>query len=102
MRGLRWLEAHIAAREKHRRAGWVPAKHHDLLNDVLAKRYWELGWSHFGCNRFQEARKCFIESLRARPFRPKIWAYLCGSFLPVTVIESIRTIRHAGKAEAIG
>lgn len=101
VRGLRWLDAQIAVREKHRRAGWVPAEHIDLLNDVLSKRYWELGWNHFGHNRFREARKCFRESLRARPLDLKIWLYWCSSFLPEQVVEAIRSIRQVNKENPI-
>lgn len=97
VRGLRWLDAQIAVREKHRRAGWIPAEHVDLLNDVLSKRYWALGWNHFGCNRLREARKCFWESLRARPLDLKIWLYWCCSFFPEQGVEAMRSIRQAGK-----
>ncbi len=101
VRGLRWLDAQIAVREKHRRAGLVPAEHIDLLNDVLSKRYWELGWNHFGYNRFREARRCFWESLRARPLDLKIWLYWCCSFLPGQIVEAIRSIRQANKEKPI-
>jgi len=96
-RGVRWLDAHLAVREKHCRANWIPAEHVDLLNDVLGKRYWELGWSHFGCNRFQEARKCFGKILRIYPLRLRIWLYWWSSFLPIPVIESIRELRQVKK-----
>jgi glycosyltransferase involved in cell wall biosynthesis len=101
VRGLRWLDAQIAVREKHRRAGWIPAEHVDLLNDVLSKRYWALGRSHFGYNRLREARKCFWESLRARPFNLKIWLYWCCSFLPEQVVDVTRSIRRSNKEKPI-
>jgi len=99
VRGVRWLESHLAVGEKYRRAGWIPSEHRELLDHILRQRYWELGWNHFGYNRFREARKCFLEALRARPLRPKIWLYLFSSFLPTSVVESIRELRqHIKKA----
>jgi glycosyltransferase involved in cell wall biosynthesis len=99
VRGVRWLESHLAVREKHRRARWIPSEHRELLDHILHQRYWELGWNHFGYNRFREARKCFLEALRARPLHPKIWLYLFSSLLPIPVVESIRELRqHIKKA----
>jgi len=101
VRGVRWLEAHLAVREKHRRASWIPSEHRKLLNDILHQRYWELGLNRFGDNRFREARKCFWEALRVRPLHPKIWLYIFSSFLPKPVIELIRTRRQAKKNVAV-
>lgn len=101
VRGLRWLDAHIAAREKHRRLNWVPAEHAGLLNEILSQGYWELGWSHFGHNRFREARRYFWKALRARPLDLKIWLYWCSSFLPEQVVEAIRSIRQANNEKPI-
>ena len=100
VRGVRWLDSQIAVREKHRRANIVPAEYLDLLNDVLSQRYWELGWNHFSYNRFREARKCFWESLRARPLNLRTWLYWCCSLLPVPAVEGIRVFRQAKKTAA--
>ena len=97
VRGLRWLDAHIAVREKHRELNWVPAEHVGLLNEILSRRCWEAGWNYFGRNQFREARRHFWMSLRARPRDLKVWLYWCSSFLPEQVVEAIRSIRQADK-----
>lgn len=99
VRALRWLEAHMAVREKHRRMEWVPAQHMKLLKDILGRHAWEAGWNHFGRNQFHEARRHFSVAIRARPFVPKTWLYWCCSFLPTRVVEAIRTIRRLHKPE---
>jgi hypothetical protein len=101
VRGLRWLDSQIAVREKHRRTNLIPTEHINLLHNVLSKRYWELGWSHFGNNQFRDARKCFWKALRARPLHPVIWLYLVSSFLPEQVVEAIRSIRQTIKEKPI-
>lgn len=101
VRGLRWLDAHIAVREKHRQLNWVPAEHAGLLNEILNQCYWELGWSHFGHNRFREARRYFWMGLRARPLGLRTWLYWCCSFLPKQVVEAIRSIRQANKEKPV-
>jgi hypothetical protein len=101
VRGLRWLDAHIAVREKHRLLNWVPVEHVDLLNEILSQRCWEAGWNYFGRNQFREARRHFWASLRARPFDIKTWLYWCGSFLPDQVVEGIRSMRQANKKKPI-
>lgn len=99
VRGLRWLEAHLAVREKHRRLGLVPAEHVDLLNDILSRRSWEAGWNYFGKNHFHDARRHFRTALRIRPASLRIWLYWCCSFLPKQIIEVIRCLRQV-KREA--
>jgi glycosyltransferase involved in cell wall biosynthesis len=101
VRGLRWLDAHIAVREKHRRLNWVPAEHIGLLNEVLSQRCWEAGWDYFSRNEFLKARRHFWRTLRARPLSPKAWLYWCSSFLPKQVVEAMRSIRHANKKKPI-
>jgi glycosyltransferase involved in cell wall biosynthesis len=101
VRGLRWLDSQIAVREKHRRTNLIPTEYINLLHNVLSKRYWELGWSHFGNNQFRDARKCFWKALRARPLHPVIWLYLVSSFLPEQVVEAIRSIRQTIKEKPI-
>ncbi|MDF0643632.1 MAG: glycosyltransferase [Nitrospira sp.] len=98
VRALRWLEAHIAVREKHRRMELVPAQHMELLRDILGRHAWEAGWNHFGHNQFHEARRHFSAAIRAKPFVPRTWLYWCCSFLPTRVVEAIRTIRRPRKA----
>jgi glycosyltransferase involved in cell wall biosynthesis len=93
IRGLRWLDAHIAAREKHRRLNWVPAEHVGLLSEILSQRCWEAGWNYFSRNQFREARRRFWIALREQPFSLRIWLYWCCSFLPKQVVEAIRSIR---------
>lgn len=99
--GVRWLEAHLAVREKHKRSNWIPAEHVELLNDVLSQLYWEIGWSHFGHNRFLEARKCFWKGLRARPLYLRNWLYWCSSFLPVSLVQAIRSLRQVYRKATI-
>jgi hypothetical protein len=101
VRGLRWLHAHIAVREKHRQLNWVPAEHVGLLNEILSQRYWEAGLSYFGCNQFGEARRYFFMGLRARPLDLRTWLYWCCSFLPEQVVGVIRSIRKATKRNPI-
>jgi hypothetical protein len=104
VRGLRWLDAHIAVREKHRGAHWIPPEHINLLNAVLGDRYWELGWAHFGYNRLREARKCFWKVLEIYPLRLRIWLYWSSSFLPIPIIESMRKLKArivARKAQSL-
>jgi len=101
VRGIRWLDAHIAVREKHRQLNWVPAEHVGLLNEILSQRCWEAGWNYFGRNQFQEARRHFWMGLRARPLGLRTWLYWCGSFLPEQVVEAIRSIRQANKEKPI-
>lgn len=93
VRGVRWLETHLAVREKHRDAHWIPPEHMGLLNAVLASRYSELGWAHLGYNRLREARKCFWKVLEIYPLRLRIWLYWWSSFLPIPIIESIRKLK---------
>jgi glycosyltransferase involved in cell wall biosynthesis len=93
VRGFRWLDAHLAVREKHRRLHWVPAEHAALLNTILSRGYWEAGWSCFGRNRFQDARRYWGKSLRAQPSNLRTWLYWCCSFLPEGVVEMIRSVR---------
>ncbi len=101
VRGLRWLNAQIAVREKHRRTQIVPTEHLDLLDHVLGERYWELGYAHFGANRFQEARKCFWEAVRVSPWHPKVWLYLGSSFFPALMVEFVRMFKRGFKKSAI-
>mgnify|MGYP002085186319 FL=1 len=101
VRGLRWLDAHIAVREKHRQLNWVPAEHIGLLNEVLSQRCWEAGWDYFSRNEFLKARRHFWRTLRARPLSPKAWLYWYSSFLPKQVVEAMRSIRHANKKKPI-
>jgi glycosyltransferase involved in cell wall biosynthesis len=101
VRGLRWLDAHIAVREKHRQLNWVPAEHVGLLNEILSQRCWDAGWSYFGRNQFREARRHFRMALRARPIDLRTWLYWCCSFLPEQVVEAIRSIRQADKVKHI-
>jgi glycosyltransferase involved in cell wall biosynthesis len=100
VRGLRWLDAQIAVREKHRRAHLVPAEHVGLLGDVLSERYWELGHAHFGANRFRDARKCFWEALRLEPLHPRVWVYLASTFLPTPLVESARLFKRGWRRPA--
>lgn len=99
VRGLRWLEAHIAVREKYQQSNWVSAEHAGLLTEILSQRYWELGWSHFGHNRFREARRYFWKRFCVHPLCLKTWVYWCSSFLPGRVVETIRSIRRGQKRE---
>lgn len=98
VRGLRWLDAHVAVREKHRRLRLVPAEQVDSLNDILGRRSWEAGWRYFGQNNFRDARRHFLTALRIRPISLRIWLYWCCSFLPNRVIELIRGRRQFKKA----
>jgi glycosyltransferase involved in cell wall biosynthesis len=97
VRGLRWLDAHIAVREKHRQLNWVPTEHVGLLNEILSQRCWEAGWNYFGRNQLREARQYFWMALRAQPFGLRTWLYWCSSFMPEQAVEAIRSIRQANK-----
>jgi glycosyltransferase involved in cell wall biosynthesis len=101
VRGHRWLDAHIAVREKHRQLNWVPAEHIGLLNEILSQRCWEAGWNYFGRNQFREARRHFWMGLRARPLGLRTWLYWSCSFLPEQVVQAIRSIRHSRNEEPI-
>lgn len=101
VRGLRWLDAHIAVREKHRQLNWVPAEHIGLMNEILSRRCGEAGRNYFDRNRFREARRHFRMGLRARPFDVKTWLYWCCSFMPEQVVAAIRSIRHASKEKSL-
>jgi len=98
VRGVRWLETHLAVREKHESAGWIPSQHRELLDRVLHERYQELGLCYFGVNRFREARACFMKTLGLHPYHPKIWLYLFSSFFPISVVDAIRQLRPTTKS----
>jgi len=95
VRGIRWLHAHIAVREKHRQLNWVPAEQIGLLNEILSQRCWEAGWNYFGSNQLREARRYFRMGLGARPLGLRTWLYWFCSFLPEQVVGAIRSIRQA-------
>jgi len=95
VRTLRWLEAHIAVREKHWRLNWVPTEHLGLLRETLSSRCWEAGYGFFGRNQFHTARRYFGKVLRGKPLDVKIWLFWCCSFLPIQAIEVIRSVRKA-------
>jgi GT2 family glycosyltransferase len=97
VRSLRWLEAHTAVREKHLRSNWIPGQHRDLLNDVLSGNYWGLGWNCFTEEQFKEARTYFLKGVRYRPLHFRNWLYWCSCFLPLRVIETVRSIKRAVK-----
>ncbi|MCI0565271.1 MAG: hypothetical protein MN733_42945, partial [Nitrososphaera sp.] len=97
VRSLRWVEAHTAVREKHLRCNWIPSQYRSLLNDVLSRNYWELGWDLFSQKRFREARTFFLKGLRYRPLHLKNWMYWCSSFLPPPIIEAVRYVKHGYK-----
>ena len=101
VRGLRWLDAHTAVREKHRQLNWVPAEHAGLLNEILSQCYWDLGWNYFSRNQFREARRYFWKVLRAQPLGLRAWLYWCCSFLPEQVVEAIRSIWQANKEKPL-
>jgi glycosyltransferase involved in cell wall biosynthesis len=101
IRGLRWRDAQIAVREKHRQLNWIPAEYVGVLNQVLGQRCWEAGWDYFGRNQMLEARRYFWIALRAQPLGLKTWLYWFSSFLPEQVVEAVRSIRHADKKKPI-
>lgn len=97
VRSLRWVEAHTVVREKHLRCNWIPNQYRSVLNDVLSRNYWELGWDRFSQKRFREARTFFLKGLLYRPLHLKNWLYWCSSFLPPPIIEAVRYVKHRYK-----
>jgi glycosyltransferase involved in cell wall biosynthesis len=97
VRFSRWLQAHTAVREKHRSSYLIPGQYRDALTEVLGENYWKLGWVWFSEARFEEARTCFLKGMRYRPLHLKSWLYWCASFLPLQVIDSIRSIKRTVK-----
>jgi len=83
--------------EQHLRGHQIPGEHVNSVRRVLCQRYWSLGWTYFGENRFADARRFFQQGIRYQPFHRQHWLYLCASFLPLTVIESIRRMKRWGR-----
>ena len=96
-RSFRWLQAHTAVREKHRSANWIPDQYREALTAVLSDNYWALGMNYFREERFREARIFFLKGLGYRPLHLKSWLYWCASFLPLQVMDSVRSITRAVK-----
>jgi hypothetical protein len=94
-RSPRWLEAHTAVREKHLRSHWVPDQHQNVLTGVLSNNYWALGMNDFREARFKEARSFFLKGLGYRPLYLKGWFFWLSSFLPLWVIDGMRSAKHA-------
>jgi len=84
--------------EQHLRRHEIPQEHVSSVRRVLCQRYWSLGWTYFGENRFAEARGYFRQGLRYQPFHREHWLYLCASFLPVAMIEAVRRVRRWGRS----
>ncbi len=88
----RYLDA-IVEREPHMRR--------TLLSDYAAKR-----WHHHfleGCaalheNRRGDARRHFIEAVRARPERPRAYAFLGATFLGEGALRRLRSAGAGGRA----
>jgi glycosyltransferase involved in cell wall biosynthesis len=96
-RSPRWLEAHTVVREKHLRSHWVPAQHYKVLTGVLSNNYWVLGMNYFREAQFKEARVFFLKGLGYHPLSLKNWFLYCGTFLPLSVIASMRSAKHVMK-----
>lgn len=80
--------------KKHLRNQWIPRELLGLVRRQLGKRYWALGWSCFGEDRFTEARQFLSQGIRYQPFNRQLWMYWCASFLPLSAIESVRRVRQ--------
>jgi glycosyltransferase involved in cell wall biosynthesis len=97
VRPSRFFRANTAVLDKHLSSNWIPGQYCDALTKVLRNNYWTLAWTCFSENRFKEARTYFLKELRYRPLHLRSWLYWCASFLPLQVIDSVRSIKRALK-----
>lgn len=97
VRRQRWLDAHARVREKHLRSNWVPEQYRAALADVLSEDYWQLGSDRFSQGQYKEARTYFLKGLTYCPHHARNWLYGCSTFLPLRVIDSARSLKHALK-----
>ncbi|OGL51158.1 MAG: hypothetical protein A3H37_09040 [Candidatus Schekmanbacteria bacterium RIFCSPLOWO2_02_FULL_38_14] len=95
VRRFRWGHANIRVFEKHLVNNWVPRELQGLVKEVLSQRCWSLGWSYFSQNLFKESRLLFFRGICYQFFNWKNWLFWGASFLPLTIIEMIRQIRHS-------
>lgn len=98
VRPSRFFRANLAVLDKHLSFNWIPGQYHDALTKVFRNSFWELAWTCFSEDRFKEARTYFLTGLRYRPLHLRSWLYWCASFLPLPVIDSVRSIKRAVKA----
>jgi hypothetical protein len=66
-----------------------------VLTGVLSNNYWALGMNDFREARFKEARSFFLKGLGYRPLYLKGWFFWLSSFLPLWVIDGMRSAKHA-------
>ena len=76
--------------EKHLLKRLIPHGLERSVKAALCQRYWALGWTSFGENRFTEARRYLSQGISYQPFRGKLWMYWWASFLPLSAIEAVR------------
>ena len=101
-RQSRWNYYGIQVREKHLRNEWIPSEFHGLVKSSLSRLCWNVGWTYFSQNRFNEARAFFVRCIRYQPFQVKPWIYWAASFLPDFMIEALRgTKRYKLKYKSV-
>ena len=66
-----------------------------LVRRQISLSYWDVGYDHFDRLCFAEARKNFRSSLVYDWRNVKALGYLTASYLPISVVRAVRTVKRA-------
>jgi glycosyltransferase involved in cell wall biosynthesis len=93
-RAMRINRIVVQVLEKHLQQRLIPHGLEGSAKAALCQRYWAIGCTYFGENRFTEARRFLSQGIRYQPFNRRLWMYWWASFLPLSAIEAVRRLRQ--------